>query len=111
MTMPDINISRNQIPLLLGGTGDLTVRADVSNPLAQLTPSDKDLLSVTFGVGGGQEFLFGSANSVKLGVKAGATAKLTPLWPTSNPSRLAVLADHGLADYFTTHGGDLILIL
>ena len=88
--MPDINISRNQIPLLLGGTGDLTVRASVSNPLMQLTPTDNDILSVTFGVGGGQDFSLGAGNTVKLGVKAGANANLT-LWPTSSASRLAVL--------------------
>ena len=109
--MPDINISTKEIPFLLGATGNLKVHAGVPNPTTKLTPTDDDLLSVTFGLAGDQDFALGAGNSVKLGVKAGANASLTPLWPTSSPSRLAVLADHGLADYFTTHRDDLILIL
>ena len=109
--MADINISKTEIPFLLGGTGGLAVHAAVSNPTAKLEPTDDDLLSVTFGLAGEQDFSFGAGNSVKLGVKAGTNANLTPLWRTSSPSRLAVLADHGLADYFAAHRDDLILIL
>lgn len=109
--MTDISISKSKIPFLLGGTGDLTVHAGGSNPTAKLTPTDDDLLSVTFGLAGNADFSLGAADTLKLGIKAGANMNLIPLWQTSSPSRLTLLADHGLADYFTTHNEDLILIL
>src|SRR5262249_59494564 len=109
--MADINISKTEIPFLLGGTGGLAVHAAVSNPTAKLEPTDDDLLSVTFGLAGEQDFSFGAGNSVKLGVKAGTNANLTPLWRTSSPSRLAGLGGHRLGHFFCTHRDHLFLIL
>ncbi|MBI3654206.1 MAG: hypothetical protein HY231_24510 [Acidobacteria bacterium] len=111
--MPDINFTKNvaKFPFWQSGNGTLTVHLTAASPNQPLPPTDNDLLSLSFGVAGNEPFSFGAANTVKLGIKAGMNANLTPLWPTSNPQRLALLAGHGLDNYFATHPDDLILAL
>ena len=76
-----------------------------------MTPGDQDILSVDFGATGGDNFTFGTTNNLKLGVKAGTQARLTPLWPSSSAARKQILAQHGLENFFTAHPDDLILAL
>ncbi|MFN7947421.1 MAG: hypothetical protein U0Z53_18875 [Blastocatellia bacterium] len=108
--MPDFNLQKQDLPLWKGGSGNLTIHvtgAQLNQPLA---PSDSDLISVEFGAGG-DPFLFGADQSIKLGISAGTTLKLLPLWPSSDQQRLATLANYGLDQYFNDHPNDLVLAL
>jgi hypothetical protein len=109
--MANLTLTKNDIPLWLGGSGNLKLTANVPNINQALAPTDQDILAVEFGVAGGDSFVFGASNNLKLGVRAGAMAKLTPLWPSSSEARRAMLDDHGLGDYFASHPDDVLLAL
>lgn len=109
--MTTFNLTKEEIPFWQGGTGNLSVNiatAPVDQPLA---PSDTDLADINFGVAGDVPFSFGAPNNFKLGVKGGASAKLSPLWPSSSAARREILNDYGLATYFDKHPDMLILAL
>jgi hypothetical protein len=109
--MPDINLQKQDFPFLFGGNGTLTAHLGVI-PLDQpLTGSDNDLATLQFGAAGDTDFVFGSANQLKLSVTANSNASLMGLWPKSAAARLAVLADYGLQDFFSTHPDNLLLVL
>src|SRR3989442_6794624 len=110
--MPDLNLTKDKIPFWLSGNGTLTVHANIQQQLNQpLAPTDADLFSVDFGARGNEAFSFGSPNNLKLGIQAGASAKLTPLWKTSSEQRRAVLADHEMSKFFEAHPDEMILAL
>jgi hypothetical protein len=109
--MKSITFSKPDLPFLFGGNGSLAVNANVDSITQPLTPSDQDVLSLEFGAQGNTSFSFGTPDNIKLGIQAGAKNRLYGLWPKSSPDRLAVLGDHGLADFFASHPDQMILVL
>ncbi len=110
--MPDINLNKSNIPFWAGGDGTLQVHVSVPDITKPLSPADTNLFSVSFNLqGAGQTFSIGSPDDVKLGIKAGSSVTLVPLWASSSPSSLQVLGQYGIADYFTDHSDRLLLIL
>ena len=105
------NLTKDKIPFWQGGNGMLTVNVGAASLGQPLTPSDGDLASIGFGVAGDNQFTFGSPDNFKLGVEAGVSASLMPLWASSNETRRSILAKYGLADFFDDHPDKLILAL
>lgn len=101
--MPKIELTKADIPFWSGGSGSLSVQANIANLDQPLTPSNNDLFSLDFNIAGGQSFAIGSADSVKLGIEAGTNTRLIPLWSSSSAERLKLLEDYGLQDYFDAH--------
>ncbi len=98
--MPNIDLTKTDIPFWAGGSGSLSVQANVANLDQQLTPGNNDLFSLGFNMAGGQSFSIGAPDSVKLGIKAGTTARLVPLWASSSAERLRLLDNYELQNYF-----------
>jgi hypothetical protein len=107
--MPDLTLTKSDIPLWLSGDGTITLHATIPQINQPLTASTTDLLSVDFGVSGNQPFAFGVANDIKLGIKAGTRARLAVFWPDSTAADVAILAEHGLDKYFVSHPDGLLL--
>ena len=107
--MPDIDVSKSDLPFLLKGSGTLTVHASVPTSTAPLAPTDSDLLSVDFGVKADPPFTFGASGNLTMDIKGGTSVRLVPLFPSSSAERLALLKDHGLDAYFGTHSDAMLL--
>ncbi len=112
--MPNIDLTKTDIPFWSGGSGSLRVQANVADLEQQLTPGDNDLFSLGFNIAGGHSFAIGAPDSVKLGIEAGTNTRLTPLWSSSSAERLKLLEDYGLQDYFDppqNHDNHLLMLL
>lgn len=98
--MPSLNLKKNDVPFLLGGSGELTV--DTGNlKLNKPIPSDTaQVLSVAFKAAGSQSVGLGQAGTVKIGVSTTANLDLTPIFPTSTGAAAKLLKAHGVADFF-----------
>lgn len=110
MNLPPIK--REEIPFGIAGKGALNVSATIDNPLAPLPPASAKLLDVRFDVDGSTPLTFGSAGKAKLTVDIGSKVKLGAIFPNSAAAGdLALLAGHGLQEYFATHPGNLLMTL
>ncbi len=78
--MTRILIDKSNIPLWSGTDGAVVLNANVANPNDALTVGDSPVADASFNVAGNQDIALGSASSVSIGVKAGATFKLAPAW-------------------------------
>lgn len=108
--MADIKLSKSAaFPFWLSGSGTITVRVQAPNPAQPLDPMGPDLIDVSFGARGGEDFGFGIPGTVKLAIRAGTSAKLTPVWSGSSKAKLDVLAAHGLDKYLAGHPDEMIL--
>lgn len=112
--MPNIELTKTDIPFWSGGGGSLRVQAGIADLDQQLAPSDDDLFSLNFDIAGNHSFAIGAPDSVKLGIEAGADTRLIPLWSSSSAERLKLLEDYGLQDYFDPprhHDNRLLMLL
>jgi hypothetical protein len=107
----DLSLQKNDLPFLFGGNGTLTANAGSIQLDQPLTQTDSDLATLQFGGSGNTDFVFGGADELKIGVTANTSASLMGLWPNSAPTRLTVLADYGLSNFFQSHPDDLLLVL
>jgi hypothetical protein len=111
--MPDLDLSKNDIPFWAGGSGSVRVHVNAPDLDRQLDQTDDDLLKVEFNMTGGQSFALGAPDSVKLGIKAATSVRLVPLWAASAPERLRLLEAYGLGSYFSPaeNHADRLLVL
>ncbi len=112
--MPDINLTKTDIPFLLDGSGALRVQANITDLDQPLAPGDEDFFNLGFNAAGGHSFAIGAPDSVKLGIEANTSARLIPLWASSSIERLKLLENYGLKDYFDpaqNHDGRLLMLL
>lgn len=112
--MPDIDLTKTDIPFLLDGSGSLHVQANVADLDQPLAPGDEDFFNLGFNAAGGHSFAIGAQDSVKLGIEAKTSARLIPLWASSSIERLKLLENYGLSGYFDpaqNHAGRLLLLL
>ncbi len=98
--MPDIVFTKSDIPFWAGGDGNLRLHVNVPDLTKQLAPSNNDLFSLDFNIGGTQLFSIGASDTVKLGIKASTDVSLVPLWPSTPADRLKIIDNYGLAGYF-----------
>jgi hypothetical protein len=98
--MSNLTFKKADIPFWFGGDGALNVNVNVVDPTKPIPPSDNDILSIDFNVGGSKPFSIGANDSFKFGIDASAGATLTPLWPSSSAARLQILDDYGLQNFF-----------
>ncbi|MGI8653632.1 MAG: hypothetical protein ACR2LC_00270 [Pyrinomonadaceae bacterium] len=112
--MPNIELTKTDIPFLLDGSSSLQVQANVADLDHPLAPGNEDLFNLGFNVAGGHSFAIGAQDSVKLGLEAKTSARLIPLWASSSSERLKLLESYGLSGYFDpaqNHDGRLLMLL
>lgn len=112
--MPDIDLTKTDIPFLLDGSGSLHVQANVADLDQPLAPGNEDFFNLGFNAAGGHSFAIGAQDSVKLSLEARTSARLIPLWASSSIERLKLLENYGLKDYFDpaqNHDGRLLMLL
>lgn len=91
--------SRSDVPFLLAGSGTIAVDVEAINPNKPFE-RDAPVLTTTFSAAGQESMALGQAGTVKLGVKASATAALTPYFPGAAGKALKTLKAHGLGEFF-----------
>jgi hypothetical protein len=111
--MSNIELKKTDIPFWFGGDGTLKVNVNVIDPTKPIPPTDNDILSVDFSIGGSQPFSIGANDSFKFAVGASGGARFVPLWASSSAERLKLLDDYGLHGYFDNglHSGLVLLLL
>src|ERR1700750_2757992 len=111
--MSNIELKKTDIPFWFGGDGTLKVNVNVVDPAKPIPPTDNDILSVDFSIGGSQPFSIGANDSFKFAVGASGGARFVPLWSSSSAERLKLLDDYGLHGYFDNglHSGLVLLLL
>lgn len=111
--MPNIDLTKSQIPFWLANTGVLRVQANVPDLNSALQPGNNDIFSVSLNVSGDNPIKIGESDTVKLDFSVGASAeaRLLPLWANSNPDRLKLLKGYLPDDYLANHNNELILLL
>ena len=77
--MPDIVFTKSDIPFWAGADGNLRLHVNVPDLTKQLAPSNNDLFSLDFNIGGTQLFSIGASDTVKLGIKAEHGCEPRPL--------------------------------
>ncbi len=108
--MRRIDLTRQDIPLWSQGSGTWTIQLAVDDLAQPITPSDLDLFSTSFQIGG-EDWKFGGANNVKLGLDAGTNVRIVPLWKTSSAIRKKLLEEFGAESYLDAHEDELLLVL
>ncbi|MBL8174132.1 MAG: hypothetical protein JNK48_05645 [Bryobacterales bacterium] len=89
--MPEFNVNRQDIPLWDGANGDLVLRGDV-NPNAPLAPGAAPIVDASFRVDGNQNIAFGHSGALRIGIEAGARARIVPVF-LENPGQGQALVD------------------
>ena len=77
--MPEITIDRSKIPLWSGTKGGVVLNVN-ADPNSTISPGTNPILEARFSVDGGNDISLGDTNSVRIGVKAGAHARLVPIF-------------------------------
>ncbi len=112
--MPDSDLTKTEIPFLIGGNGSLRVHANITDLDQPLAPGDEDFFNLSFNATGGHTLAIGAPDSVKLGIEAETSARLIPVWASSSIEHLKLLENYGLGSYFDpaqNHAKRLLLLL
>jgi hypothetical protein len=109
--VPDLDFKKTDIPFWAGGEGVLRIHVAVPDLTKQLTPTNNDLFSIDFSIGGAQLFSIGASDTVKLVMKASTALSLVPLWPSTSSDRLKIIDGYGFTGYFEGHAHDDRLLL
>ena len=95
--MPTVSINKSDIPLWSGTNGSLTL--DVAgDPQAMLTPGASPIARATFDVDGNRDIALTSHGSVAIGVRAGANARIVPIFLEDQGSGADLVTRFSLAD-------------
>jgi hypothetical protein len=108
--MRRIDLTRQDIPLWSQGSGTWTIQLAVDDLTKPIEPSDLDLFSTSFQIGG-EDWKFGGANSVKFGIDAGTSVRIVPLWKTSGALRKKLLEEYRMESYLDAHADEVLLVL
>lgn len=98
--MPKIAFANQQVPFLLGGSAGLAVDTAELAPLAPIDPQAASLFHVSFDGSGAAPIALGLPDTVKLAVSARSAVTIAPIFASSPASAQALLAAHGLGDFF-----------
>ncbi len=82
-------------------SGEVSVEANLQNPNAPLPPGDNPIVKTSFQVQGGSKLELGTAGAVSLGVKAGASAILVPIWQKHTAAAGSLVSQYDLAGSLT----------
>jgi hypothetical protein len=105
--MADITLKGPQLPFVLGGTGELTIRAGATAIDRPLPPMVDVVLDVETHASANKPLALGGPGSWTLSVEASAGMKIQAVWPTS----AAAVKEYGLARHFSEHPDDVVLLL
>jgi hypothetical protein len=78
--MPEFKINKRQIPLWKGANGDLVLNVNLPDLNAALAPGASPIVDTRFDVDGGKDIALGGESSLKIGVQAGARARIAPVF-------------------------------
>src|SRR5262245_15337787 len=98
--MANVSLRKNEIPFLLGGTGQLSVDTgdvQLNEPLKEGTPT---LLHAGFDAGGSHTIALGADNTVKLGVTAATSVDLVPIFSSTLGAPVDLLKASGMGQFF-----------
>lgn len=104
-------LRKENLPFLLGGTGDLQIRVPEVNPAGLLPKGTSQLLDLQFGTPGAGKFEFGTALAPKLSVSAGARFQIRAIWNADNPADRQLLEAFGLGSFFRDNPEAVLLYL
>ena len=109
--MKEIVLNRDHIPLWTGGEGTLSVFVPGLDLKQPLSPASNEVARLAFNLQGIDPVLIGTPGRFRLAIRAGTSARLTPIWAGSDPDQKQLLREHGLEDFLAQNPHQLILVL
>jgi hypothetical protein len=98
--MPKLSLQKNDIPFLLGGTGQLSVDTGDLKLDGTLDPATPTLLKAGFDAGANQKISLGTNDTVSVGVTATSSVQLVAIFPATQGAPLDLLKANDLGDFF-----------
>ncbi|MCK4761729.1 MAG: hypothetical protein KAW12_05970 [Candidatus Aminicenantes bacterium] len=111
--MTDLKLGEKDIKGLLNPQGIFHILTEVKDLGNPFTPTDGELVSLSFDTGTDKEMQLGGSGSVTLGINADTKAKVLLLWPSSKQEQLKNLEDFDMTEYFSggAHADQLLVFL
>jgi hypothetical protein len=98
--MPKLNIKKQDMPLLLGGKGNLSVDTGSLSLTSPLDETDASVFSVKLNAAGDRRVQFGQGKSAEIEVSKEANVTLTPVFSSSPDKQAKLLKLFGAAAFF-----------
>lgn len=109
--MANLQITKEQLPFWLRGSGTLDVSVPVSDLNKPLPRGATDLVNVEYQAQGNDKLELGRDMTLTIGIQAGSQFKVKPIWDASNPADQQLLAGFGMEHYLENHPDQLIFYL
>ena len=98
--MPSLNIDKSDIPLWAGAAGALVL--DLNGDLTKgLQPGADPIVNARFQIDGNQDIVLAASGTIGLGVHAGATVRIVPVFLENQGAGADLVTRFSLADTLT----------